>query len=151
MGLAALTATQLATATYATQAGSALFGGISAYQGAKAEKEQAEINSYIGKTRAAQTDTAAREGLNSEIASMRAAFAQGGQRPNVGTMEMFRELRTVRSKERRVEFGNRMQEASQFGIAAKNAGGRATAGLMGGLVKAGPSLFDLYDLSRGPR
>jgi len=135
----------------ALQAGSAVLGGIGAYQSAQATKKQAEINADIGRTRAAQTDTAAREGLNSEIASMRAAFAAGGQKANVGTGEVMNELRRVRGKERRVEFGNRMQEAAGFRTAAQNAGSQAKFGLLGGLVKAGPSLFDLYSYKQGPK
>ena len=133
----------------ATKALGGLFGGVSAYQGAQATKEGAEINAFIGRTRAIQTDTAAREGLSSELASMRAAFAASGQRPGVGTAEVMRELRRVRGRERRVEVGNRMQDASGLKMAAANAGMEARAGLVGGFLKAGPSIFDLYDYYKG--
>ena len=51
MGLPAL--------TLGFQAGSSVLGGLGARADAKAQQKQAEINAYIGKTRAIQTDTAA--------------------------------------------------------------------------------------------
>jgi len=129
-------------------AGSAAAGGIGAYQAGKAEKEQAEINSYIGRTRAMQTDEAARSGLNSEMATLRATLSANGQRPGVGTGEIMMDMRKVRAKERRVEFGNRMQEASQYKIAAKNAGQKAKMGLLGGFLDSAQGFNDMYELYR---
>jgi len=133
------------------QAAGGIFGGISAYQSAQAEKEQAQINAFIGRTRAMQTDAASRQGLNSELATLRATFGANQQRPGVGTFEINRDLRSVRAGDRRVEFGNRMQEAAGFRTAAKNAGAAGRNALLGGLIKAGPSLFDLYELNRRGR
>jgi hypothetical protein len=140
--------TAATTAATALQAGGALFSGFSAMGRANAERERAEINSYIGRTRAIQTDASARSGMESELGSMRAVFAANMQRPNVGTAEVFNELRGTRSRERRIEFGNRMQESADWRMTARSAGASATAAGLGGLVKAGPSIFDLYQLRR---
>lgn len=130
---------------YIAQAGSALAGGLGAMASGKAEERQAKINSFIGRTRAIQTDVNAREGLTSEMGSMRAALAANGQRATVGTEEMFRELRRVRGRDRRIEFGNRMQEASAYNMQAKSAGQEGRLGLLGGFIKAAPSIFDLQE------
>lgn len=144
--LAAGSATAATTGALALQAGSAILGGISTAQGMAAQKEQAKINSYIGRTRAIQTDVSARQGLDSELSSMRAAFAANGQRQNVGTNEIFNELRSVRNRERRIEFGNQMQLSSDYAREAKSY--QPGMALLGGFLKAGPSLFDLYQLKR---
>lgn len=126
------------------QAASGIAGGLAAYSEGKAAQEQNKVNAYIGRTRAIQTDVSARENLNSELGTLRATFAANGQRQTAGTAEIFNELRRVRSRDRRIEFGNRMQEASSYAMAARNAGGAARIGLWGGLLKAAPSMFDLY-------
>ncbi len=122
--------------------------GIAGYQQAQGEKQRAETNAYIGRTRAVQTNVNAREGLNEELATMRATFATNAQKPGVGTMEVFDELRRVRSRERRVEFGNQMAQAADWKMAAKNAGAAGSSALLGGFLKAGPSLFDLYEYNK---
>lgn len=142
---AASTASAAAPLAYLAQGASAVFGGLSAYSAGKAEEEAAKVNSYIGRTRAMQTDTSAPESMNSALGSLRAAFAASGQRPTVGTAEVFNELRRVRGRDRRIEFGNRMQEARGYDTAARNAGMAARHGLWAGLIKAGPSVFDYYD------
>lgn len=129
-------------------AGSAVAGGIGAYGEAQGQKQLAENNAYIGRTRAIQTDVTARDGLEAELGTLRATLAGNGQRPTVGTQAVFDELRSVRSRDRRIEYGNRMQEAAQYRMQAKNAGKAGTSALLGGLVKAGPSLFDAYDIYR---
>ena len=129
------------------QAGSSIFGGLAGAAEAKGEKKRAEINSYIGRTRAIQTDTEARVGLNDELATMRATFAANGQRPGVGTMAIFNE---VRSRERRIDYGNRMAEVADWKMQGKNAQAKASSAIMGGIIKAGPSLFDLYQYKKGP-
>ena len=131
------------------QAASGLMGGIAAFQGAQAEKEAAEVNSYIGRTRAMQTDISHMRGLAGELAEMRSVFGANQQRPNVGTFEVYRELRDARARERRIDFGNRMQESADFRTAARNAGAQARMALPMGLMRAAPSLFSLYDLRAG--
>lgn len=122
-------------------------GAVGTMQAAQAEKAQAERNSFIGRTRAIQTDTAAREGMNDELASMRATLAANGQQG--GALEIMRSLRETRGRERRIEVGNRMQEASDWQMQGKNAMARGRSQAMGQLFKAGPSLFDLYQLRAG--
>ncbi len=130
------------------QAAGSIFSGVAGYQQAKGEKQRAEINAYIGRTRANQADTDARVGLEDELSNLRATMAANGQRPGVGTMDIYNELRRTRGRERRIDVGNRMQEAADWKMAAKNAGAQATGSLVGGFIKAGPSLFDLYQMKK---
>ena len=130
-------------AALATQIVGAGLGAMGQMQAAKAEKAQAERNAFIGRTRAVQTATASAEGLVSELAEMRAALADNGQR---GATELFRAVRATRDRERRVEFGNRMQEASDFRMQGANAMSRGRWSAIGTLASAAPSMFDLYQL-----
>lgn len=136
------------TLALGAQAGSSIFGGLAGAAEAKGEKKRAEINSYIGRTRAIQTDTEARVGLNDELATMRATFAANGQRPGVGTMAIFNEVRKQRSRERRIDYGNRMAEVADWKMQGKNAQAKASAAFLGGIIGAGPSLFSLYDYKK---
>jgi hypothetical protein len=140
--------TAATTAATALQAGMSIFSGVQAFSKAQSEREKAEINAHIGQTRAIQTDASIRSGMEEELGSMRAVFAANQQKPNVGTAEVFSQLRSTRGRERRVEFRNRMQEASDWKMEGRAASGRATAGLLGGFVNAGPSIYDLYQLRR---
>lgn len=123
---------------------SAGLGAMGTMQGAKAEKAQAERNAFIGRTRALQTDADARGGLSDELATMRATLASNGQAG--GAFELMRALRETRGRERRVEVGNRMQEASDWRMQGKNALAQGRAKAVGQLASAGPSMFDLYQL-----
>jgi hypothetical protein len=134
-----------APVAFGLQAATGVASGLAAYSGAKAQQNEAKINSFIGRTRAIQTDVTAREGMESELGTLRSTFSANNQRPTVGTAEVFNELRRVRGRDRRVDFGNRMQEASAYDRQASGAGGAATQGLLGGMLKAAPSIFDLYD------
>jgi len=136
------------TLALGAQAGSSIFDGLAGSAEAKGEKQRAEINAYIGRTRAIQSDTDARVGLNDELSTMRAALAANGQKQNTGTMALFDELRRQRGRERRVEYGNHMAEVADWKMAGKNAGAKAKAAMFGGLIKAGSSLFDLYNYKK---
>jgi hypothetical protein len=146
--LGASGATAATTAATLFSVGGSLVSGVAGYQAAQAEKERAKVNAYIGRTRAMQTDVSARQGMESELGTMRSALAANMQKQNVGTAEVFNELRTVRGRERRIEVGNRMAEAADWKMAAKNASAAGTGKLLGGLIKAGPGIFDLYQLKR---
>ena len=130
------------------QAGSSVLGGLGARADAKAQQQQATINAYIGKTRAIQTDTAAREGLSAELANFRTVMATNAQKAGVGTFEVQQDLRDVRSRERRVDVANRNQEASAYRMQAAAYGAQGRAAMIGGFAKAAPSLFDMYQLRR---
>lgn len=129
------------------QAGSSILGGMAAKRQAESMKKQAENNAYIGRTRAIQTDTAAREGSNEELATLRTTLATNGQVQNAGTFEIFKELRRTRNRERRIEYGNRMQESYQYGRQADAYGAQGRQAMTRGLIGAAPSLFDLYQLT----
>jgi hypothetical protein len=131
------------------QAGSAVLGGLGGRAEAKAQKQQAEINAYIGKTRAIQTDTAAREGLSAELANFRTVMATNGQRAGVGTFEVMQQVRDVSNRERRVEFANRNQEASGYQMQAAAYGAAGRNAMIGGITRALPSLYDMYQLRKG--
>lgn len=138
---------EAAMAPLALQAASAGLGAMGTMQGAKAEKAQAERNAFIGRTRALQTDTAAREGLNDELATMRATLASNGQAG--GAFELMRALRDTRGRERRVEVGNRMQEASDWRMQGKNALAQGRSKALSQVASAGPSLFKIYAMRGG--
>ncbi len=121
---------------------------IGSYQKAKGEQERANINSYIGRTRALQESTVSREQAESELGSLRATFGANQQRAGVGTLEVVNELRRVRDRERRIGVGNRNSEAADWRMQARNAGQAATGALFTGGLKTGSSLFDLYDYKR---
>lgn len=136
----------MAEAALIAQAGAAVFAGLSGRAEAKEEQRRAEINGEIARTRALQTDTTARQGMESELSTIRAALGANNQRGNVGTLSLIDELRGVRNRERRIEVGNRMSEAADFDMAGKNAASRGQARLFGGFLKAGPSLFNLHTI-----
>ena len=140
-GSAASAATGLSAIT-------SIAGGIGAARQASREKDRAETNAYIGRTRAMQADVSARSSLASELGTLRSTLAANGQGMNVGTMEVMKDLRGVRSRERRIEFGNQMKEAADWSMEAKNAGRRRNSALLGGLIAAGPDMLDLYQLNR---
>lgn len=121
-----------------------VFSGFQALQQGKAEQDQAEINSFIGRTRALQTDTTSRQGLEDELGTMRAALGANSQSPGVGTLEVARDLRQVRNRERRINVGARMAEAHDFRRQGQMARSRGMGGFIGGAIQAGPSMFDLY-------
>lgn len=135
---------QAALIANAAQAG---FGAIGTMQAAKADKAQAERNAFIGRTRALQSDTSARQGLNDELSTMRATLAANGQ--GGGALEIMRALRETRGRERRVEYGNRMQEASDWQMQGRNAMARGRAKALGQIPDFGLSLFKLSQLRPG--
>ena len=118
--------------------------GIAASQQANAEREKAEINAYIGKTRAIQTGAGLSESLASELATMRAAVAGNGQGRGQGAFTLFQSLNTIRSREKQVAVANENQTAADWRYEAKAAGSRGRAALGMGLVNSAPSMFDLW-------
>lgn len=138
------------TLSLGAKAASGVFAGMSARSRAKAEQKQAEVNAYIGRTRAIQTDTVARANMDAELGSFRAASAAMG-RPGVGVLDMMREITDIRERERRIEVGNRMQESRDYAMAGRNAQMAGRTAMVGGLLQAAPSIFDLGDYARGPR
>lgn len=122
--------------------------GIAGYQQAKGEQLRADINSYIGRTRAIQTSTAAMTGLESDMAQARTALGANQQRANVGVLELLNEIRTTADRDRRIEVGNRMSEAADWRIAGQNARSAGMGSLIGGFGRAAPSLFDYYELRK---
>lgn len=137
-----------ASAGTALSAVSAIASGFGAASAAAGEKERAEINAHIGRTRAMQADVSARSDLSSELATLRSTLSANAQGMNVGTMEIMKDLRGVRSRERRIEFGNQMQQAADWRMEAKNSGAKRTGALLGGFIDAGPDLLSLYQLKR---
>lgn len=141
LGGAASAATTLSAVT-------SIAGGFAAASEAAGEKQRAENNAYVGRTRAMQSDVNARTDLSSELGTLRSTLAANGQGMNVGSMEVMKDLRGVRSRERRIEFGNQMQQAADWRMDAKNAGAKRTGALLGGFINAGPDMLDLYQLKR---
>jgi len=124
-------------------AGSAIMQGVAGASKANAEKQRAEVNAYIGRTRAMQAGNVARSNLQSEIASMRSAFGANNQPLDSTAFDLMTRVRDVRRRERRIAVDNEMQGAADWKMEAANAGQRATASMLSGLGMAMPSLFDL--------
>lgn len=132
------------TAALGLKAATGIFSGLSSYRKAQGLKQDAEANAFIGRTRAIQTDTDARQGLDSELGEIRSALAANGQPQNVGTLEIMKDLRSTRDRERRINFANRMQESRSFSQQAQGYGQQARLGLVTNFARSGQSLFDLY-------
>lgn len=130
------------------QVGSILMEGIGFQQQAEAERKQAEINAKIGETRAWQTDTVARQDMESDLGTARAVMGANAQRPNVGTFEMLRGIRDTKNRERRIQYGAQMQQAQDFRTQADNIRQKSRWIMPRSLMKAGPSIFDLYQTMR---
>jgi len=133
------------------QAGSSLLQGKAGRAQAMAEKQRADNNAFIGRTRAIQTDTAARTSLDGEIANMQTVLATNQQKSGVGTFEMMRELRDVRSRERRVAFSNEMAGVYDQQAASRNALAEGRASSLSGLVGAAGPSSELYGMWRKKR
>jgi hypothetical protein len=137
----------LAPLSLAFQAGSAILGGIGAAQQASAMREQERINAEWGKIRADQTDTAARTGLEDDISSYRAVFSANDAGVNTGTLGLLDEVRQIRGRDRRIEVGNRMRES--YDAQRRAATYKPGLAMLGGVLRAGPSLFKLAGSMRG--
>lgn len=133
------------------QAGQSILGGMSALSKAKAERQQAETNAYIGQTRALQTATTLQEQMGSEMATLRATIAANGQGLDAGTLPFFREIRRVRMREGRIGIGNERQQAADWRMQGQNAMSQGRMAFLSGLMGAGPSLFDMQQLRAGPQ
>lgn len=140
--------TLFTAAALAAQAGSSIAEGQAKKAEAEDQARQADINAYIGKTRAIQTDVDARRGLESELSTMRATFASNNQRPNSATASMMGELRTARNDERRINVANANQVAGDYMTSADNSrkAGRRAATI--GFVRAASNMFSMIDLKK---
>lgn len=131
----------LAPLSLAFQAGSTILGAVGQARQASAMREQERINAEWGKIRADQTDTAARTGLEDDISSYRAVFNANDAGMNTGTLGMLDEVRQIRGRDRRIEVGNRNREAQD--AQRRAAQYRPGLELLSGVMRAGPSLFQL--------
>jgi hypothetical protein len=145
----------LAAASAATALGSLATGvgalngiasGVAGYATAKAEKQMAKANAYIGVTRARQTDVAARQSLDAEMAAIKTAYAASGQRLGVGSGDLLRDLRRDAERERRIGVGAEMQRARDFKTTA--AAIKPGLSLVGGIGAAAGPLYDLYQIKK---
>lgn len=137
-----------AAASMGLSALGSIFGGKADKKRAQALERQERINARIAGIRALQTETAARAGLASEMASMQAQMAAGGSSDNVAAIDMMNEGRSIRNREIRIEVANarqaqqdRLAQANDYRMQGKNA-------LIGGFIKAAPSIFDAYNAMR---
>ena len=64
---------------------------------------------------------------------------------------MMRELRDVRSRERRIAYGNEMMGVYDQQMASRNAQDAGRAAMIGGITKAAGPLMDLYSYKRKNR
>ncbi len=141
-------ATALTTAATVASIASPVFQGIQASREATAQGIHARANADIGRTRAMQSDTVSRQNMESELSSLRATLGANGQAMNAGTAPLFAALRSTRARERRIENSNAMSQVADFEAQARSARGAGRAAVLGGLVKAAPSVFDLYQIGK---
>lgn len=127
-------------------AGSAIMQGMAGASQARAEQKREEINAYIGKTRAMQTQTAGRDSLEQEVSSMRSVLGANGQGGDSAAFDLIQRVRDIRRGETRTRFGAEMAGVADHQMAAANAGQRATGAMLAGFGNALPSLFDFAAL-----
>lgn len=171
----------ITTAAILAKAGATLFKGLgdmsTANQKARAIREDAEWaaaeqdaqaqierqNAEIAATRAFQTDAAARQGLESEIASMRAVMGANQTGGGVPMLDILSDVRDMRNRDKRIRVQNenlrgldhRMRAAvagmrgrAALARGAANARATTTGGrnsMFGSMFDAGTSLFSLLD------
>lgn len=138
------------TVALGSKAAGSLAEGMMANSSSRAQALQAERQAHWAGTRAIQTDTVARQGLESELGTMRAVFASNQSAPSVGTLEIMQDLRKTRDRERRINVGNHRSQEQDYRTQAANARYQGRIGLLSGLIKAGPSMFDMYENQKGP-
>lgn len=136
----------MAQAALVASAAQPIFSGLQARAQARAEADRAEINSYIGRTRALQTSASAKSALASERATLRATAAANGQRMGLGLAPAISELDRIRERERRIAYGNEMSRSADWRYNADAANLRGRTAFLTGLMQAGPSMFELYNL-----
>lgn len=140
-------AAALAPLALAAQAAAPIASGISAARQASSMREQERANAEWGRIRANQTDTAARTGLEEDISAARAVFNANDAGQSVGTLGLLDEMRQIRGRDRRIEMGNRARETNDAGRRA--ASYRPGLEMFSGVMRGGPSLFQLYGNLRG--
>jgi hypothetical protein len=134
----------LTIAQTAFSVASPILQGIAAKQAGEAAAKQSDINAYIGRTRAMQSDTVSRQNMESELGTARAAIRANQQGGSVGTFELLRDLRETRGRERRIERGSYMQQVWDFESQARNSRRKGAWGIPMGVARAVPSILDLY-------
>lgn len=135
---------EAATASLALTAGSSILGGVSSYNQAKGMQDQANLNASIARTRALQADASSRQSMEQQLGNMRTAFAQGGIKPGVGTLNLLDSYRQTQAQDRTITKANNVAQAGAYDLQAQSYGSAANGALIQGLGKAGPSIFDLY-------
>lgn len=130
----------------AIQVASAVASGVSGFMAAQGEKKRAEINAYIGRTRAIQTGNVARQNLESELGSYRSVLAGNGSPMDSANYDLLSEVRKIRERERRIGVANEMSGVYDQQLAAKNAGAKAFGSLISGFGRAAMPLSNLIQL-----
>lgn len=111
----------LSIAGLALQAGTAAASGIGAMRAAAGEKEKAEINAFIGKTRAMQVGSSARFDTESEVGSIRSALAANGAKMDASSFDLIGGVRNIRENSRRVDIANEKMGIYDNVLNARNA------------------------------
>lgn len=132
--------TALAAASLFSQAAAPVMGAFGAYQQSRAMKQQENANYQIGRTRANQSDTSARTGLEADLSSYRATFSANDAGNSVANLQILNRVRDTRERDRRIETGNQNREAE--GARARAGSNNPGAALAQGLLRGGPSLFE---------
>lgn len=130
----------------AIQAASAIASGVSGMMAAQGEKRRAEVNAYIGRTRAIQTGTVARQNLESELGGYRNVLATNGSPMDSANFDLLSEVRGIRERERRIGVSNEMSGVYDQQMAAKNAQAKGFGSLISGFGRAAIPLYNLTQL-----
>jgi hypothetical protein len=124
------------------QAAGPIFGAFSTMNQMSSLRAQERQNVEIAKTRADQTDAAARSGLESDLSSFRAAFSANDARPSVATLGILNSVREMRERDRRIALGN--ERLRQSAAANRASSYRPGIALANGMARAAPSIFQFY-------
>lgn len=124
------------------QAAGPIFGAFNTMSQMSSLRAQERQNVEIAKTRADQTDTAARSGLESDLSSFRATFSANDARPSVATLGILNSVREMRERDRRIALSN--ERLRQSSAAARASSYRPGIALANGIARAAPSIFQFY-------
>ena len=138
----------LTMVTLGAQAASTVSGAMAARGQAKAERERANINAYIGRTRAIQTGAAGYRRLTSKLATLRATMRANGQTDG-GVMA--RQIRQDIGRDIRLSVANEMTRVNDYRYEARAARSRGRQAFMMAAVQGGRSLFQMHEFSLGPQ
>lgn len=119
-----------------------IFGAFNTFGQMRDMRAQEAANLEIAKTRADQTDTAARVGLEDDISSYRAALSANDAGASVATLGILNGVRQAKERERRIMLSN--ERIRQGDAQRRRDSYRPGMALARGFAQSSPSLFQFY-------